>query len=69
LELPWGMSCVHFSHTHDAATIATAKHFSHRRIPVLFVMCQPGPLPEGGHALRGKVYRLEEIHIKEAEGT
>jgi len=69
LELPWGMSCVHFSHTHDAATIATAKHFSHRRIPALFVVCRRGPLPEEGHALRGKVCYLDEIHIKEAEGT
>ncbi|MFQ5852603.1 MAG: DUF58 domain-containing protein [Candidatus Binatia bacterium] len=68
LELPWGVSCVHFSYEQDEGTRATAQYFSHRRIPMIFVVCSSRAPREGdGHKLGGKMYCLDEIRIEESQ--
>jgi uncharacterized protein (DUF58 family) len=68
VELPWGVSCVHFSYDQDEGTLATARYFSHRRIPMIFVVCSSrAPLELDGHKLEGKMYCLDEIRIEEAQ--
>ena len=68
LELLWGVSCVHFSYEQNEATLATARYFSHRRIPMLFVACSSRAPWEGdGHKLGGKVHCLDEIRIEGAQ--
>jgi uncharacterized protein (DUF58 family) len=68
LELPWGVSCVHFACEQDEGTRATAQYFSHRRVPMIFVMCAArAPLEGNGHTLGGKMYCLDEIRIEEAQ--
>lgn len=68
LELPWGLSSVHFSYTHDDATRKAANYFSHRRIPVIFVVCtSPSQRAVAGHQLAAKKYCLDEICIKDAQ--
>jgi uncharacterized protein (DUF58 family) len=68
LELPWGVSCVHFACEQDEGTRATAQYFSHRRVPMIFVMCAArSPLEGNGHTLGGKMYCLDEIRIEEAQ--
>jgi uncharacterized protein (DUF58 family) len=68
LELPWGVSCVHFAWALDEETETIAQYFSHRRIPVKFVMCSSrGPLEGNGQLPGGKMYCLDEICAKEAQ--
>ena len=68
LELPWGVSCVHFAYQQDEGARATAQYFSHRRIPVIFMVCSSGaPWAVDGHKLGGKTYCLDELHIEEAQ--
>jgi uncharacterized protein (DUF58 family) len=68
LEIPWGLSCVHFSHEQDEGTRANAQYFSHRRIPMISVVCSSRALWEGdGHKLGSKMYCLDEIRIEEAQ--
>lgn len=70
LELPWGVSCVHFSYGQDEATLAIAQYFSHRKIPMIFVVCSPrGPSEKDGHKVVGKLFSLDEIRIEEAQGV
>jgi uncharacterized protein (DUF58 family) len=67
-ELPWGVSCVHFSYQQDQGTRATAQYFSYRRIPMIFMMCSSGAPWEGeGPKLGGRIYCLDEIRIEEAQ--
>jgi uncharacterized protein (DUF58 family) len=67
LELPWGVSCVHFSYEQDAGTQASAQFFRNKRIPTIFVACSPhGPGEGDRHTLRGRVYSLDEIRIEGA---
>jgi len=68
LKLPWSVSGVHFSYEQDEATLATAQYFSHRRIPMIFVVCSsPAPWEEDGHRFGDKMYCLDEIRIEEAQ--
>jgi len=68
LQLTWGVSCVHFSYEEDMTALTTEEYFSHRKIPVVFVVCRPRSLlGDIGHKVRGKVYSLDEIRIKETE--
>ena len=68
LELPWGVSCVHFACAQDEETQTIAQYFSHRRIPMKFVMCSShSPLAGNGHLFGGKMYCLDEICAKEAQ--
>jgi hypothetical protein len=68
LDLPWGVSCVHFSYQQEEQTCAAAQYFSHRRIPMIFVVGSFRPRWEGnGRQLGGKMYCLEEIRIEEAQ--
>jgi uncharacterized protein (DUF58 family) len=68
LQLVWGASCIHFSYEEDIKAFATEGYFLHRRIPMVFVVCQPRSLAgDNGHTLRSKVYPLDEIRIKETE--
>lgn len=68
LELPWGVSCVHFSYEQDEGTRATLEYFSHRRIPMIFVVCSSRAPWEGdGHKLGRKMYRLDEVRIEESQ--
>ena len=67
LELPWGLSSVQFSYTHDKATLAAARYFSHRRIPMIFVACTaPTQWEVGDHRLGVKAYCLDDICIGDA---
>jgi uncharacterized protein (DUF58 family) len=67
LEFPWGVSCVHFSCEQDEGTRAIAQYFSHRRIPVIFVMCSSRAPWDGNGHTSGKMYCLDEIRIEEAQ--
>jgi uncharacterized protein (DUF58 family) len=68
LALPWGVSCVYFSCEQDEGTLATAQYFSHRRIPMIFVVCSSRAPWEGdGHKLGVKMYCLDEIRVEEAQ--
>jgi uncharacterized protein (DUF58 family) len=68
LELPWGLSAVHYSYEHDEETQATAQFFSHRRIPMIFVACaDPSQWGVDGHKLGAKMFCLDEICIEEAQ--
>ena len=70
LESPWGVSCVHFAYEQDAGTRAIAQYFSHRRIPMIFVMCSSrAPWEVNGHTLGGKMYCLDEIRMEEAKAS
>ena len=67
-ELPWGVSCVHFSYEQDEGTTATAQYFSHRKIPMIFVVCSSRSQWEGdGHTPVSGTYCLDEIHMQEAK--
>jgi uncharacterized protein (DUF58 family) len=64
LELSWGMSCVHFSYEEGMTALATEGYFSHRKIPVVFVVCQPRTISrEAEYNVRGMVYSLDDICI------
>jgi uncharacterized protein (DUF58 family) len=66
-ELPWGVSCVHFSSQQDEGTRAITQYFAHRRIPMIFVVCASGaPWEVEGRKLEGRIYDLNEIRIEEA---
>ncbi len=68
LELPWGVSCVHFACEQDEETRAMAQYFSNRKIPLISVMCSSrGPSAGYGHTPGGKMYCLDEIRIEEAQ--
>jgi hypothetical protein len=48
--------------------LTTEEYFSYRKIPMVFVVCRPRSLSgDDGHKVRGKVYSLDEIRIKETE--
>jgi uncharacterized protein (DUF58 family) len=66
-ELPWGVSCVHFSYEQDEKTTAAAQYFSYRKIPMIFVVCSSRSQWEGdGHGPGSRTYCLDEIHMEEA---
>jgi len=66
LQLVWGTSCIHFSYEETIKARAIEGYFSHRKIPMVFVVCQPRSLSgDNGHKVRSKVYPLDEIRIKE----
>jgi uncharacterized protein (DUF58 family) len=68
LELPWGVSCVHFAYEQDEGTRATAQYFYYRRIPQIFVVCSARPQWErDGHKLGVKTYCLDEIRMEETK--
>jgi uncharacterized protein (DUF58 family) len=68
LELMWGVSCIHFSYEEDIKTLAIEGYFSHRKTPMVFVVCRPRSLAgDNGYKVRSKVYPLDEIRIKETE--
>jgi uncharacterized protein (DUF58 family) len=68
LHLTWGVSCVHFSYEEDMTALTAEGYFSYRKIPMVFVVCRPRSLSgDNGHKVRGKVYSLDEIRIKETE--
>ena len=62
LSLPWGVSGVHFSYDQDATTLAAEGYFSHRKVPIMFVVSQPRSIP-GKNNVQGRVYRLNDICI------
>ena len=67
-ELPWGVSCVHFSYEEDVKTQHTEGYLLQRKVPTVRVVCRSGPA-SGAYKRtgRGKVYRLDEIRIGKAE--
>jgi uncharacterized protein (DUF58 family) len=68
LELPWGVSCVHFACVQDEETQTIAQYFSNRRIPMKFVVCSSRDSLEGnGQPPGGQMYYLDEIRAKEAQ--
>jgi len=69
LAFPWGVSCVHFACEQDEGTRAMAQYFSHRKIPMIFVVCASrGPSEKSGHTPGRKMYCLDELRIEEAPG-
>ena len=70
MELPWGLSCVHFAWALDEETGTIVQYFAHRRVPMKFVMCSfHGPLERNGQLPGGKMYYLDDICAKEAQAT
>jgi len=68
LELPWGVSCVHFSYEQDGGTRASAQYFRNKRIPTIFMVCSShGPGEGDRHKVGGKVHCLDEIRIEGAQ--
>ena len=68
LKLTWGASCVQFSYQEDMDTLATERYFSHRKIPMVFVVCRPcSLLGDKGLKMRSKIYTLDEVRLKEME--
>jgi uncharacterized protein (DUF58 family) len=68
LHLVWGVSCIHFSYEEDMTALTTEGYFSYRKIPIVSVVCRHCSLSgDNGHKVRGKVYTLNEIRIKETE--
>ena len=68
LELPWDMSCVHFSYAEDVRGLAVEEYFTHRKIPVVFFVCRPRfASGEDGYRLRSKIHSLDDICVKDAE--
>jgi uncharacterized protein (DUF58 family) len=68
LELSWGISCVHFSCEENEAVVGLKEYFKLRKIPVMFFVCRPCPPTEEDKAkVWHKIYRLDDICIKEAE--
>ena len=68
LELPWGLSCIHFSYEQDEGTRASANYFSHRKIPMIFVVgSSRSQREEDGPILGGRTYCLDEIRMEEAK--
>ncbi len=67
-ELPWGVSCVHFSYEEDEKTQHTEGYLQQRKVPIVRVVCRSvaasGAYERTG---RGKIYGLEEIRIGKAE--
>jgi uncharacterized protein (DUF58 family) len=67
LELPWGVSCVHFSCEQDGVEPSSAPYFQNRRIPAVFVVCPSrSPYRAETHTLKDTVYSLDEIRIERA---
>jgi uncharacterized protein (DUF58 family) len=68
LQPAWGISCMYFGYDQDATTRAVEKYFSHRKIPMEFIVCRHHPLAKNdAYKVQGKVYSLDEIRIKERE--
>lgn len=68
LEVPWGVTCVHFSYEQNEGTQAALEYFSHRRIPMIFVLCSSrAPWEGNGHKPGSKMYHLDEVRIEEAQ--
>jgi len=65
LELPWGVSCIHFSYGINGGTPSSAQYFQNKRIPTIFVVGSSHS-PWDGHTHRGTVYSLDEIRIEGA---
>jgi uncharacterized protein (DUF58 family) len=41
-QLSWGLSCIHFSYKQDEGSRATAQYFSHKGIPMIFIVSGTG---------------------------
>ncbi|MFH1624819.1 MAG: DUF58 domain-containing protein [Pseudomonadota bacterium] len=66
LKPAWGMSCLHFSCEEDRALLAAEEYYSHRKIPVLFLVCHSAPQErDDGRKVRGKVLSLDDIILSE----
>lgn len=70
LHLAWGVSCIHFSYEDNGKAHDTEEYFSHRKIPMVFVVCWPRSFSgDNGHTLRSSVYSLDEIRIEKTENN
>ena len=68
IHLPWGISCIYFGYEKDATARAVERYFSHRKIPMGFVICQHQPLAENvENKVGAKIYALDGIRIKETK--
>jgi len=68
LQMVWGTSCIHFSYEEDIKTITIEEYFSHRKIPIMFAVCQPCSLSgDNGHKVLSKICPLYKIRVKKAE--
>jgi uncharacterized protein (DUF58 family) len=66
LGIPWGISCIYFSWEEDATTLAAREFFQFRNSPVVFLVCRSSlGGGEGGTASGSRVYRLEDLLMKE----
>ncbi len=46
LQIPWGISCLYFSHQKDEMARRAADYFRRERVPVVFFTCAKGRPPE-----------------------
>ena len=68
LDLPWGVSCAHFSYEKDEITRTTERYFMHRKVPVVFIVGQPAAaIGQGEHGIRGDTYSLDDIGVNRVE--
>jgi uncharacterized protein (DUF58 family) len=66
-EFAWGVSCVHCIYEPDEGTQAVAQYLSHRKIPMILVMCiSRGLSAENGQRHGGAMYCLDELRTGEA---
>ena len=61
-ELPWGVSCVHFSYEEDRSLAALEKFLFRRRIPLVSFVCRTRLTAERGtDIVRARVHSLKKI--------
>ncbi|MFW6115295.1 MAG: DUF58 domain-containing protein [Thermodesulfobacteriota bacterium] len=66
--LPWGLSCVHFSHRTDQDTRDAAQYFFHKRVPTILVVCSSAEIGEQDRPIPAvTVYRMDEIRMEETQ--
>lgn len=66
-EFTWGVSCVHCTYEPDGRTQAMAQYLSHRKIPMILVMCASRGLSEQNEQHHGRaMYWLDELRTEKA---
>jgi uncharacterized protein (DUF58 family) len=63
VNLLWGVSCVQFSYCYDKTILVADQVFQQRRLPAVFVTCQPVSDSEEARKINigGKIFRLEDL--------
>ncbi len=68
-QVSWGVSCVYFSYTQDDGSRATAQYFSHKGIPMIFIVSGTGAQWKEDTQMPGsRMVGLDELVIEETVG-